>query len=152
MLTEEIYFELSDNENFVRMEHFELPYIDSDSDWDKNCIRTKITVKSDVFTGSFTGDFTTLDFEKFKQELAKLYDNLIGGAQFYGHENYLDLRIKGDGFGHFDVNVSACANPGYGGTLDFEISFDQTQINDLVSQLDKITDIFPISGDIKSPK
>ena len=147
---QDISFEMFGSGDFVRLEPIELINYNSDLDWDKNWIRTKVTVKGGNFSGQYVGDFMTVDFERFKQELSKLYDNLNFSASFNTIEGYLDLKIIGNGLGHFEVNVLACDQPGIDESqLKFKMSFDQTQIKDLVYQLDLITKKYPIVGDIK---
>ena len=150
MTTDDIYFELSDAGDIVRLEPIKLIDEKSALDWDRNHITTKITLKGGAFSGQYQADIMTVDFEKFKQDLSKLYDNLNGSAVFEDIEHALQLKIKGDGNGHFEVNVKANDSPGiYGNELNFTMAFDQTQIKSLVNQLDKITKRFPITGDFK---
>lgn len=145
---QEIYFEIFDAGDIVRLEPIELIKYNSELDWDKNWIKTQITIKGGKFSGQYSGDFMTVDFEKFKQELSKLYDNLKGTANFNDLEGYLELKITGDGIGHFEVNVKACDQPGVNASeLTFTMGFDQTELKDLVNQLDRITKQFPIIGD-----
>ena len=145
---QEIYFELFDAGDIVRLEPIELINYDSNIDWDKNWVKTKVTVKGGKFSGQYSGDFMTVDFEKFKQELSRLYDNLKGTANFNDLEGYLELKITGDGIGHFEVDVKACDQPGINASeLTFTMGFDQTEIKNLVNQLDRITKQFPITGD-----
>lgn len=147
---QDIYFELFDAGDLVRLEPIELIKYDSDVDWDKNWVKTKVTVKGGKFSGQYSGEFMTVDFEKFKQELSRLYDNLKGTANFNDLEGYLELKIDGDDIGHFEVQVKACDKPGiYGSELTFAMAFDQTDLKELVNQLDRITKQFPISGDFK---
>jgi len=147
---QDIYFEISDSGDLVRLEPMELIQYDSDIDWDKNWIKTKLTIKGGKFSGQYFGEIMTVDFEKFKQELSKLYDNLKGIVNFKDLEGYLDLRIVGDGIGHFEVNVDACDQPGIlGSNLNFKMAFDQTEIKELVNQLDRITKLYPIDGDFR---
>lgn len=147
---DELIFEIVDSGNIVKIEPLEVIKYDSDLDWDKNWIKTKITVKGGPFSGQYYADMMTVDFEKFKQELSSLYDNLSGTANFENIEQALQLKIKGDGIGHFEVNVSAAANPGINSVdLNFSMAFDQTEIKNLINQLDKITKAFPIIGDFK---
>lgn len=144
----EIYFEIFDAGDLVRLEPIELIKYNSDVDWDKNWIKTQVTIKGGKFSGQYSGDFMTVDFEKFKQELSMLYDNLQGTANFNDLEGYLELKITGDGIGHFEVDVKACDQPGVNASeLTFTMGFDQTEIKDLVNQLDRITKQFPITGD-----
>lgn len=150
MTTDEIYFELSDAGDIVRLEPIELIDYKSNLDWDRNWVKTKITVKGGAFSGQYQADIMTVDFEKFKQELSKLYDNLKGGAIFEDLEHALQLKILGDGNGHFKVQVTANDSPGIDSSkLGFTMAFDQTEIKSLVNQLDKITKAFPITGDFK---
>lgn len=145
---QEIYFEIFDAGDLVRLEPIELIKYNSDVEWDKNWIKTQVTIKGGKFSGQYTGDFMTVDFEKFKQELSILYDNLQGTANFNDLEGYLELKITGDGIGHFEVDVKACDQPGVNASeLTFTMGFDQTEIKDLVNQLDRITNQFPITGD-----
>lgn len=147
---QDIYFELVDAGDIVRLEPIELIKYDSDIDWDKNWVKTQVTVKGGKFSGQYTGEFMTVDFEKFKQELSRLYNNLKGTANFNDLEGYLELKINGDGIGHFEVQVKACAQPGINGSeLTFEMAFDQTDLKELTNQLDRITKQFPISGDLR---
>jgi hypothetical protein len=46
--------------------------------------------------------------------------------------------------------VKACDQPGvYASELTFNMAFDQTELKQLVNQLDQITKQFPIKGDFK---
>lgn len=145
---QEIYFELFDAGDIVRLEPIELIKYDSNIDWDRNWVKTNVTVKGGKFSGQYSGDFMTVDFEKFKQELSRLYDNLKGTANFNDLEGYLELKITGDGIGHFEVDIKACDQPGINASeLTFTMGFDQTELKELVNQLDRITKQFPITGD-----
>jgi len=129
MIEEEIYFEMLEAENFVRLEPIELIQYDSVLDWDRSWISTTVKINGGKFSGRYVAEFMTVDFEKFKQEVSKLYDNLAGTAYFTDLEGYLELKVLGDGIGHFTVAVSACDRPGADGSeLTFSFGFDQTQI------------------------
>ena len=144
---QELLFEIKDSGEFVRLEPLKLINYKSDIDWDKNWVKTIVTVKGGSFSGKFEADIMTTDYEILKQEFRKLYDNLKGGFHFSDLERYVDITIKGDGIGHFNVEVTACDKPGNGSELAFELNFDQTQIKELVYQLESITKKFPIVGD-----
>jgi hypothetical protein len=140
--------EIKDAGNYIRIEPLQTTYSNSDSDWDKNWINTKIMVVAGSFSGTYTADLTSFDFEYFKHDLRYLYDNLNGSVEFKDLEGYLQLSIKGDGIGHFNTKVICCDNPGIeGGELHFELSFDQTFIKSIVQNLNEITEKFPIKGD-----
>jgi hypothetical protein len=147
---QELFFELFDAGNIVRLEPIESIKYDSSLDWDKNWVKTKVTAKSGTFSGQYIGNFMTVDFEKIKRDLSWLYDNLTGTISFNDLEGYLELHITGDGIGHFEVNVKACDQPGINGSeLTFTLGIDQAELTGLVSQLDRITKQFPIVGTLK---
>ena len=136
--------------NLVRLEPIELVNINSTLDWDNNFIKTKIILKGGAFSGQYIADIMTIDFEKFKQELGPLYDNLGGSATFADLEHALELKIKGDGIGHFEVNAKAFDKPNIDrSVLTFTMSFDQTELKSIMNQLDRITKKFPIVGNFK---
>ena len=127
-------FEIVDSENKMQIEFIKSSAVDSKSDWDRNYISTRIKIKAGTFQGDFLADIMTIEIEKFKQELKTLHDNLVGQAEFVNREKYLIIKIKGDGIGHFKADCVANDNPGiYGNQLEFNIEFDQTQINNLIN-------------------
>jgi hypothetical protein len=147
----DLYFEISDCGNFIRLEPVELVKYGSEIVYDKNWIKTKVTVKGGNFSGQYFGDFSTIDLENFRLDLHRLYDRLNSTVRFCDLEGYLDIRIIGDGIGHFEVKVVACDVPGINGSeLSFEMAFDQTEIKNLERQLYEITKLYPIIGDFKT--
>ncbi|MNK14533.1 hypothetical protein D3C87_326560 [compost metagenome] len=119
--------------------------IDATSSWDKNWLRTKISVQAGAFGGTYNADLTTFDFENFKQDLNLLYENLNSEIEFKDLEGYLYMKIKGNGLGNINAEISCTDNPEiYGATLDFELNFDQTYIEPVLQKLNNITNKYPI--------
>jgi hypothetical protein len=143
----DLYFEIVDAGDIIRFEPIQTYDDTSQLDWDRNLIRTRITVKGGAFSGQYTADFMTTDFELFKRDIKNLDINFKGTAKLEPLERQLVLNINGDGLGHFEVKCTATDQPGYGGTLSFILSFDQTELPRLIRELDKITKAFPIKGD-----
>jgi hypothetical protein len=135
--------------DIIRIKPLFLTFPKAKLDIDRNWIKTQVTVKGGVFSGQFDAEFMTADFEIFKRQLKKLENDFNATAKFEPWEQQLVLKIKGDGLGHFEVDCEATPEPHLGQTLTFSISFDQTEIKELVRQLDKITKAFPIDGDFK---
>ncbi len=142
----ETNFEICDEDDFIRLEPIQVYDNTSQLDWDRNCIRTKVTVNGGVFSGQFMADFMTTDFELFKRQIRNLETDFKGTAKLEPLERQLILNISGDGLGHFEVKCSASDEPVYGGTLSFILSFDQTELAKLIIELEKITNAFPIKG------
>jgi hypothetical protein len=82
----------------------------------------------------------------FKRELKKTYDSLNDQAEFKTLEGQIQIKIEGDGLGHFSVDCEVMDDAGVGNKLNIAMAFDQTQIPDFVRQLDKIVKQFPIQG------
>lgn len=142
------FFEIFDAGYIVRVESQSYLYKDADDDWDRNWLKALITVKGGKFSGQYPADFMTVDFRKFRGELMLLKDNYNGTAEFSGRDGYLELKIEGDGLGHFEINVIARDEPNYGGQLTFEMAFDQTSLDEIIEQLDNILGAYPIIGDM----
>jgi hypothetical protein len=147
--TSDICFEISNGGDFIRLEPIEAKDDPSQLDWDRNWVRTKVTVKAGVFSGQYVADFMTTDFELLKRAFKSLDKNFKGTAKLEPLERQLLLDIAGDGLGHFNVKCIADDQPNYGGTLSFNLSFDQTELVRLINELDRITKAFPIKGNFK---
>lgn len=147
-LHSETYFEIFDGGDLIRVEPYQTIKYDSALDWDRNWVKTRVTIKGGVFGGQYVADFMTTDFELLKRDFKKLDKDFNATAKFDPLEGQLILSISGDGLGHFEVKCIAQDQPGYGGTLSFSLSFDQTELTRLITELDKITKAFPISGDM----
>jgi hypothetical protein len=143
----DIYFEIFDGGDLIRLEPIQAYDNTSQHDWDRNWVRTMITVKGGVFSGQFMADFMTTDFELLKRGLKNLDKDFQGSAKLEPLEKQLLLDITGDGLGHFEVKCTANDQPNYGGTLSFNLTFDQTELPRLINELDIITKAFPIRGE-----
>jgi hypothetical protein len=142
----EAFFEISDNGNIVKVEVLNFIW-DSGSDWDRNWVKSKVTIKAGRFSGEYEADLRTVDFIAFEKQFSALYDNLNGAAAFHDIERYLDLRIIGDGIGHFEIDVTANDNPGSNPReLTFTMNIDQTFIKPIVKQVKGIIEQFPLIG------
>lgn len=147
------YFEIKGiNENdFIRIDVNGLKFPLAKLDWDKNVLNSVIKLKVGAFSANLSTDLMTTDFEVFKRELKYLYDNLKGTATFEGIEADLTINIQGDGIGHLYAKCFLTDSFPYGNELKCEIGFDQTQIPEIIKQLEKITTEFPTSGELKIP-
>jgi hypothetical protein len=88
----------------------------------------------------------TTDFELFKRELKATYKNLNGTAKFKTLEGQIEINMRGDRLGHFEIECVAMDEPGTGNQLEIRMGFDQTYIPDLLRQLDNIISEYPIQG------
>lgn len=119
--------------------------IDATSNWDKNWLKTKISVQAGAFSGIYDADLTTFDFENFEQDLNSLYENLNSEIEFKDLEGYLYMKIKGNGLGNINAEISCSDDTGINAaTLNFELNFDQTYIKPVIQKLKNITNKYPV--------
>ena len=144
--TEKINFILGkESSEYLQILVNNFAYPDSTDFWDGNWINTRIKIKVGGFIGDYAAQLRNVDFFDFKNGLEILYDKLDGYASFNCLEDYLQIKIKGDGLGHFEADCMANDNPGvYGNELKFSIAFDQTEIHSLTNMIDNILNEFPI--------
>ena len=141
-------FEINDTGNFIRVTAIRLMYPDAEMSWDRNWIESHIEISAAPFHGKYRASLMTVDFEKFKRELRRVYKDLSGVTAFNCLEDDIEIKIKGDGLGHFAATCTGKDTTNiHGSKLSFHLDFDQTQIPELINQLDEITKAFPIFGD-----
>tara|TARA_R100000306_G_C4310566_1_gene109960 strand:+ start:102 stop:590 length:489 start_codon:yes stop_codon:yes gene_type:complete len=146
----DLYYEIEDSGNYIRIGINGLNFPNAKFDWDRNWINTLIEVKAGAFSGSFNAELITTDFEKYKNNLEIIYDNLNEKVEFKTIEGQIKIDIKGDGFGHFSAVCQLIDKVGIGNKLEFDLNFDQTQIPKMIRQLEKIIEIYPATGEFKN--
>ena len=145
---EELRFEIIEDVDFIKISPIKIMFSDSELTWDKNWIEAFVEIKALPFQGKYKAQLMTIDFEKFKQELHRIYNDLSGVTEFTCLEEFIKIKIKGDGIGHFNAECIAQDTTSFPRSrLLFELHFDQTQIRGMIKQLDQITKLFPIVGD-----
>ena len=149
MYEENVYFEITESGNSIRIELIKYSHSNTEMDWDANWVRGFVKVKGGKFTGEFCAELMTIDFVNFKNELGKLYEKLNGIATFKTLESQVEITIIGDGIGHLIAKCKVMDKAGIGNKLEFEIDFDQTHIPKILNQLENINDKYPVIGDFK---
>jgi hypothetical protein len=136
-------FEIIDSGNFIRITPIKLAHDSSSDDSDRDWIKSEIEISAGSFKGKFNGDLRITDINYFRLGLEHLYTHLNDELIFEDLEGYLKTNIKGDGNGHFEVMCTVSDNPGYmPSKLSFYLDFDQTQIMQMVRELNAIATQF----------
>ena len=137
------YFELKRSGDYLRIETFLASYPHSALAWDRNWVDVIVKVKAGLFSGEFEAKFMRKDFIQFKDRLTYLYDKLKGYATFEELQHQVNIKVEGDGLGHFTAACQVKDRCGIGAsTLAFDIAFDQTDIPVLLSQLSEIESFY----------
>lgn len=114
--------------------------------WDGNWIDAEIQLRVGGFSGRITAALRLDEIQSFYEQCKALYDNLHGEACFSSMEDWLSMKIQGDGLGHFEAVCRTMDQAGIGNTLEFILHFDQSEIPGIVSGLETILQTFPIRG------
>lgn len=138
-----LYFEITENDNIIRIEVINKPYPDSEIHYDQNWLRCSVKFKLGAFNGEYFADFQTFDFEIFRRELEIAFDKLNKNAMFDTIESQAKIHLTGNGTGHFDVKYWLMDKAGVGNELKGELKIDQTQFPELISQLNAINNQYP---------
>jgi hypothetical protein len=131
---------------FLRMRPKMRLHPNSNDYWDGNWLNTEIELAAGAFRGRYFACLRVDELIRFRDQLTVLYDTLDGHAEFQSIESWLAIRVKGDGLGHFVVDVEARDDAGTGNRLNFSLSFDQTRIPEIIDRLHRITERFPSVG------
>lgn len=119
-------------------------YPGADDYWDGNWVAAEVSVRAGAFQGAFEASLRTTDFESFRRKLGALYEKLSGEAVFETMERWVDVRVVGDGRGHFEARCGLRDDASFGNRLTFSLAFDQTQVPAVLGRLDEIVRRFPV--------
>lgn len=97
-------------------------------------------VKGNIFSGSYNAEFMAISFSDLYKNFITLNNNFNESLCFSDLEETLELKIQGDGLGHFHISVASVTYNGGYSALKFEFDFDQTHINQMLNQLYKINE------------
>lgn len=138
-----LYFDITENDNLIRITVINQPYPDSEIDYDRNWLRGSVKFNLGAFNGEYFADFQTFDFETFRKELEIAYDKLNRNAMFDTIENQVKIHLNGNGSGHFEVKYWLMDKAGVGNELRGEMKIDQTQLPEIISHLNEINKQYP---------
>ncbi len=101
-----------------------------------------LTIRAGAYSVSAACSFTTGELYRFSVSLQQCYDTLTGAAVLENTEQALALACEFDRLGH--VVASGCfqAIPSANNRLTFEIHTDQTQVKEILSQLQTVFTVF----------
>ena len=137
-------FTIKENGQFLEIAVLKYAYPDATDDYDANWLDVMINLKAGAFSGKYSAYFQTSDFLALKDDLQKLYNTLDDGFKFSTLEDQLEMDFVGDGLGHIHIDCKAQDQAGIGNTLEFELAIDQTEIRNLIYQLEEILKTFPV--------
>ena len=101
-------------------------------DWIKGLVQIDVG----AFKGQVEISLCLSDMIRFKEQLAHVYENLDGVAEFKTIEDQLAIRIEVNKLGHVQASGHLLDDFVNGNKLDFNISYDQTLLWHTISEID----------------
>jgi len=93
----------------------------------------------DICSGPFSGrcpaSFIKGELRKFAGEVQRLYQDLAGTATLSPMENYIDMKLTGNGRGQVTAEGTARDSFVDGIHLAFRVDFDQTDLPGIIAAL-----------------
>jgi hypothetical protein len=119
----------------IGREQFEHVVIDVLGDLDEDWSSCNVTVRCDVWSGTFRWNAYRSELPRFADALLLLYKTLSGVAELQPLEPNLHLKVYGNGKGHMTVEGKAIGQFTSGAYLVFQFDIDQTDIPKIVKSL-----------------
>ncbi len=114
--------------------------------WDGNWVSVHVGVRVGGFDGRADGDLRAEELHSFREQLARLHATLKGEAVFRTREEWLSVRLVGDGRGHLDARGVLRDVPGTGNRLEFGFKLDQTDLPTTLNALEGVCAVYPVIG------
>ena len=112
--------------------------------WDANWLRCAVEITVGAFRGYLEGMIRTEELERFRGQLQRLNEQLDGEAEFSTLEDWISLRLIGDGRGHIEARCRLCDDPAGGNRLTCRLNMDQTFLPPLLRELSELNKAYPV--------
>ncbi len=112
---------------------------DERDDW----LDATISVHAGAFSATIHATLVTCDFPRFRPRLEELYKTLSGSATFATIERQLQITCVGNDRGGIAIDGIAQERVGDGNELRFRFDIDQTDLPNIIAQLQQIEVEFP---------
>lgn len=112
--------------------------------YDANWLKTRVSIQSGPFAGSFQAPFSTYDFARLESHLSEAVRNLAGAIEFESAEGDLTFSIKFSNRGTAGVSGVAKPNAFSGAALSFSFETDQSVLAEAVGPLTRLMRRLPV--------
>lgn len=109
----------------------ELPSVFSSEGW----AQTSVEIKTSHFYGTLSPWIEARDFSIFANSLSVLYQTLKGTASFVTTDGQITFNLEAKSGGRIEMSGVAWSEACYGSRLEFEISLDQTFLQEPMGKL-----------------
>jgi hypothetical protein len=110
----------------------EMPSVFSSEGW----AQASVEIKTSHFHGALIAWVEDRDFSLFENSLSILYHTLKGVASFETTEGQITFKLEAKSGGQIEMSGIAWSEACYGSRLEFEISLDQTFLQEPLNKLE----------------
>lgn len=110
----------------------EMPSVFSSEGWAQSAVE----IKTSHFHGTINPWVEARDFSIFANSLSVLYQTLKGTASFATTEGQISFNLEAKSGGQIEMSGVAWSEACYGSRLEFEISLDQTFLQEPLKKLE----------------
>jgi hypothetical protein len=116
--------------------------------WDGNWLVCNVEIAAGAFRGCLDISLRTDELKRFHEQVERLNLRLSGAAELTTMEDWLRLRLTGDGRGRVEASCKL-EDPASGNTLKFCLVLDQTYLQPLLQELAEVLRTYPITGELR---
>ena len=102
----------------------------------EGCAQSSVEIKTSHFHGTINPWVEARDFSIFANSLSVLYQTLKGTASFVTTEGQISFKLEAKSGGRIEMSGVAWSEACYGSRLEFEISLDQTFLQEPLKKLE----------------
>lgn len=130
----------------ISIEAFSRSHPECNDYWDGNWLDCEINVKIPGYNASFPAQLRSDEFDRFLINLKGIDSSLSGSATLSSMDSYIDLGCTIDKTGQLEWVCETTYPPGYGASLKFTFTSDQTCLSPLIHELSKLLTTYPVIG------
>lgn len=137
-------FKIKNEDTQVRINILYRPYSDSKEYWDLNWLSCQIFIKIPGFIADFPLYIRTDELNTFYNGLKKMSKNLRGLAVLSTMEEGILIKSEINKLGKIEWIIATQYPIGIGAELSFRFENDQSYLPEILGDLKKITDEYPV--------
>ncbi len=139
-------FHLLGEKTKVEIDVLAREYPNSSDYWDGNWVLSNVKVYIPGYYVDFNASLRTDDIRDFFTDLKAMNRNLAGKAILKNLDSFIHLEGEMDKLGHIKWSGETCYPAGSGAVLTFEFTSNQSYLEDLIKELEKITYEYSVIG------
>ena len=140
------FYLLGEDNEKVEIEVLSRTHPKSTDFWDGNWIDSNIHVEIPGYTAQFMACLRTDELSYFLDGLNTMHKMLKGKAILENLDEYIHFECEMNNLGHIEWKGKTCYPNGFGAELTFEFKSNQSYLEQIIRDLNRILAVFPVIG------